>query len=419
MKIKQLVSVLLLCLLWVSPAMAFDFNELFGSDLLFEVAEEEERPSLAETMLINEGVEVGGKYNLSVSSDWNFKDDKYSNRFRTNLSGNLFLDARPDPNYRVFANVQVNYGQGIYLSELFSDFNYQDKIFFRGGKQTINWGVGYFFSPADVINVGKIDPQNPEEPVEGPIALKINMPVDIHNYYLYLLFNDVEEINQIAIAPKVEFVVGRSEVGLGGYYQKEQAPRLMATISSSIKGVSLFGEAMISNGSDKRFVEKDSLLGLKVVEKEQLFFKGTVGARFSRTDPQGLFSVAAAAQYYYNGEYLRDQSLLSNPVVVDLLLSTEDPRYDDLIDTGRHYFAATASWNKLLNTDYTLSGFWLGNLSDNSGKASATLSFSGFEELVPSIGISKTYGEPGSEFVRFTEAATTIFFNVSLGSGSF
>ena len=54
MKIKQLVSVLLLCLLWVSPAMAFDFNELFGSDLLFEVAEEEER-SLAETMLINEG----------------------------------------------------------------------------------------------------------------------------------------------------------------------------------------------------------------------------------------------------------------------------------------------------------------------------------------------------------------------------
>ena len=234
------------------------------------------------------------------------------------------------------------------------------------------------------------------------------MPVDIHNYYLYLLFNDVEEINQIAIAPKVEFVVGRSEVGLGGYYQKEQAPRLMATISSSIKGVSLFGEAMISNGSDKRFLEK-----------EQLFFKGTVGARFSRTDPQGLFSVAAAAQYYYNGEYLRDQSLLSNPVVVDLLLSTEDPRYDGLIDTGRHYFAATASWNKLLNTDYTLSGFWLGNLSDNSGKASATLSFSGFEELVPSIGISKTYGEPGSEFVRFTEAATTIFFNVSLGSGSF
>ncbi|NLM26368.1 MAG: hypothetical protein GX208_09695, partial [Firmicutes bacterium] len=164
MKIKQLVSVLLLCLLWVSPAMAFDFNELFGSDLLFEVAEEEERPSLAETMLINEGVKVGGKYNLSVSSDWNFKDDKYSNRFRTNLSGNLFLDARPDPNYRVFANVQVNYGQGIYLSELFSDFNYQDKIFFRGGKQTINWGVGYFFSPADVINVGKIYPQNPEEP---------------------------------------------------------------------------------------------------------------------------------------------------------------------------------------------------------------------------------------------------------------
>lgn len=394
MKIKQLVSVLLLCLLWVSPAMAFDFNELFGSDLLFEVAEEEERPSLAETMLINEGVKVGGKYNLSVSSDWNFKDDKYSNRFRTNLSGNLFLDARPDPNYRVFANVQVNYGQGIYLSELFSDFNYQDKIFFRGGKQTINWGVGYFFSPADVINVGKIDPQNPEEPVEGPIALKINMPVDIHNYYLYLLFNDVEEINQIAIAPKVEFVVGRSEVGLGGYYQKEQAPRLMATISSSIKGVSLFGEAMISNGSDKRFLEK-----------EQLFFKGTVGARFSRTDPQGLFSVAAAAQYYYNGEYLRDQR--------------GDLRYDDLIDTGRHYFAATASWNKLLNTDYTLSGFWLGNLSDNSGKASATLSFSGFEELVPSIGISKTYGEPGSEFVRFTEAATTIFFNVSLGSGSF
>ena len=40
-----------------------------------------------------------------------------------------------------------------HVSELFSDFQFRDTLFFRAGKQTINWGVGYFFSPADLLYI--------------------------------------------------------------------------------------------------------------------------------------------------------------------------------------------------------------------------------------------------------------------------
>ena len=93
--------------------------------------------------------------------------------------------------------------------------------------------MGYFFSPADIVNIGRIDPLDPEAEREGSVALKIHYPKGSNNYYLYTLFDGVKEAKQIALAPKMEFVVGKTEVGLGGFYQHGKHPMLMATVSSS------------------------------------------------------------------------------------------------------------------------------------------------------------------------------------------
>ena len=99
------------------------------------------------------------------------------------LDGSLFLDARPSRDFRAFAKVKGDVrltesplDPNLRLHELFADFVLGDRAFFRVGKQTINWGVGYFFSPADIINVGRIDPENPEAEREGPVALRLNLP---------------------------------------------------------------------------------------------------------------------------------------------------------------------------------------------------------------------------------------------------
>ena len=108
------------------------------------------------------------------------------------LSGSLFLDARPSREFRAFAKIKGDVrltesplDPNIALHELFADFTLADKAFFRLGKQTVNWGVGHFFSPADIINVGRIDPENPEAEREGPVALGLHLPSGRNNFYTY------------------------------------------------------------------------------------------------------------------------------------------------------------------------------------------------------------------------------------------
>ncbi len=72
-----------------------------------------------------------------------------------------------------------------------------------------------------MISAGRIDPQDPpDKELEGPIALKVHYPVKSNNYYTYLLFDQASALDRIALAPKAEFVLGRSEVGLGGLFIK-------------------------------------------------------------------------------------------------------------------------------------------------------------------------------------------------------
>ncbi|MFM7184143.1 MAG: hypothetical protein ACKO4Z_05145 [Planctomycetota bacterium] len=52
--------------------------------------------------------------------------------------------------------------------ELFADFNWQNHLFFRLGKSLIPWGVGYFWSPADVVNTIPINPEDPSRDRQGP-----------------------------------------------------------------------------------------------------------------------------------------------------------------------------------------------------------------------------------------------------------
>ncbi len=78
----------------------------------------------------------------------------------------LMPDRTPD--FRVFAKINLaanakadDASLRLKLRELFSDFNYENRVFFRAGETKRAVGSGLFFSPADVISAGRIDPQDP------------------------------------------------------------------------------------------------------------------------------------------------------------------------------------------------------------------------------------------------------------------
>ena len=246
-------------------------DDLFGGDDdLFEEADESSE-SLDELLLVDEkGIHIGGSFNLGISASINMDPSEVTSTADLNwdltpdLSASLYFDARPSSDIRLFGKAVIeypfteedddsrNFDDILYIKELFSDFNVDDTLFFRAGKQTINWGVGYFFSPADLLNLTEIDPKDPDAELEGPLSVKMNLPIDSHNVYLYIVLPDgIQYPSDLAFAPKAEFVIGATELGVGAYYRYGQAPAAMMTFTSVLGDVSIFGEGVVKYGSDK------------------------------------------------------------------------------------------------------------------------------------------------------------------------
>jgi hypothetical protein len=315
------------------------------------------------------------------------------------------------------------------LFELYSDFDYKNQVYFRVGKQVINWGVGYFFSPADVISLAPIDPQNPTVEREGPVALKANVPfAGVDNFYLYLIANQLFasagtfHVNDVAVAPKAEFVVGGYEIGLGGYYQRNQRPKAMVTATGSIGKIGVFGEAVLSQGADKTLVRAVSS-GVQSYESytdtTNPYFSGTVG--FSYMQPDWHFSVYG--QYYYNGQGYSDTNLVNQAYslyasqLIGIPHSGPALVPQDLIQPGRNYGAGVASWSNIDNSNFTLSAFWEGNFTDGSGVVSPSVSYQPFDYVTLTAATHVTYGADNTEFVRTGRMSVSLA--ASLGAGSF
>ena len=320
----------------------------------------------------------------------------------------------------------------ISVYELFADFNYKERIFFRFGKHTIQWGVGYFFSPADVLNLTAIDPEDAAADREGPISLKVQFPVGQNNWYLYIVTNVDAKPEEVAIAPKFEFVTGSTEIGVGAYYQKALSPRLIAMASSSIGDVDLFGEAIVSIGSDRVFVRPslktvddfadppeglDTVLDTVTVDSAP-FVSVTIGGRYLKDLENNLGSLSFFGQYFYNGEGYAHSDMLKPAVFLlqnadtnglTIADAAEQPesyeappelRTTDLSNWGRHYIAANAGWSNIGDSDFSVSVLFLANLSDLSGIISPAIQFPFLDTMNISVAGRLTFGNFGDEYTN-------------------
>ena len=343
--------------------------------------------------------------------------------------------------------------------ELFSDFSVKERLFFRFGKHTIRWGVGYFWSPADVLNLTSIDVEDPTADREGPVSLKTQFPFGPHNAYLFLITNLGAKPVEVAVAPKVEFVAGAWEIGFGGYYQNALAPRVLAMATTSWGDFDFFGEAVMSWGSDRVFVREsrnqeaaledpeddlETVLDTYEVE-DRPFFHLTAGFRYFRSFTEDRGSIACMVQYWLNGEGYPDSGLLKhasylalNPNTNGLLIEDEEDQpegyedpptlgLDDLTDFGMHYGGIFASW-EIFKTGLSLSLLVIANLSDFSGFLLPTLSYEIFDYFSVSLGTRFTFGGPGDEYSNppalfpgneHTGTIFTLSFSISVGSGQF
>lgn len=323
-------------------------------------------------------------------------------------------------------------GLAIDVFELFADYVWTDRLFFRFGKHTIRWGTGYFFSPADVLNLTAVDAEDPTAEREGPVSLRVQYPFGLTgNLYLYTIVNSGAEPLDVAVAPKVEFAVGDGELAFGGYYQRTLAPRIISLYSASIGDVDVFGEAVVLYGSDRVFVapsrdqsaaeedpEDDLDLVLNTYEDpDALYAQFTAGCRYLK-EWEDKLSLALIGQYFFNGEGYADDiegllpaaaRLLANPAENGLQIDDaeqqpdgyEDPpdlTFGDVTNWGRHYAGLTVSLSGILGSNFGVTAFGLVNMSDWSGIVTPAISYSFLDRFAISASARFTVGEEDDEF---------------------
>ena len=378
-------------------------------------------------------VRWGGRFKFGLDGAWiwdQYEDfgavDADSESLATDLGATLFLDARASETFRVFGKVKVDYvpdpddpdGEAFRFDttifELFSDFQLGDGVFFRVGKQRADWGVGRFFSPADLISLVTIDPNNPDAEREGPVAVKAQAPLGVHNVYLYLLTDALQESLDVGVAARAEVVVGSVEIGFGGLLQDALVPKGIVTATVALGDFDLFGELLVQRGTERNVITEPGTLPSDVVaaedRDEDWFLSATIGAAYLITDP----SVVVIVQYYYNPLGYPDSELRDEALV--LSLQPDPPIVPlDLIFFGTHYAAAAVSWSDIADTDISASVSWVGNFSDGSGTVSPSLSWRLPDEMVVSVAAAVGYGEAPDETVE----SVSVTVSLSLGSGGF
>lgn len=454
-------------------------DELFGGDSEALVtpeqanAENEKDPlrlkgdlNSATLSLENTKLRIGGSLNSELGLKYVWEDpytkkDDYKKAFlnpqnavlRPTLGASLFFDARPIQNLKLYGKflfafpfekslngtflvpkslvppngteipINVNGSPNIKIWELYTDFSVKDTAFFRFGKHTVKWGTGYFYSPADVINLSRIDPQKPTEDREGPVSLRthIVIPKTQYNIWLYLLPDTTDfKPQHTAAAAKAEFVFGDWELGLGGWYRYEKAPRFITTLSGSIAGkVAVFAEGVFAWGSDYTYHRNDSTFS-EYTEKNKPFFQATLGGAYSNAKSHTSLSF----QYYYNGFGYKKDTGVANAASQRYAESNQmDKSAREVLQNiyamgnrGQHYIALTLSQNKIGTEKLSADLFQQFAITELEGLTTLSLNWKIYKFIQMSTGPAFSYPlSPDS----LSKGSISYNLSFKLGGGKF
>lgn len=498
---------LLFCLLFFLSSVFFasaqdeeNIDDLFDDPTIGEAEEDEENiddlfddPTIEEAdegkpiddseleLFDSRGLEWGGEL-TSILGGQHWYDNKRDS-LTLSIIGKLYFDARPDKNFSVYGKLTTAYPfyssiktpldpyelpgstnplqtwtiNDIKIFELFSDFNIGQILYFRFGKQVAGWGLSRFYQVSDPLSIAVLDPENPEDDLEGPVALKATLPLGLHNLYFYTIVKEsylMPNIYETTPADlgygiKGDFlidipenpVIGNAEINLGAYYQKDLAPKFIAGVTTNISNFQIFSDQIVSWGLDN----------YRLTDDIEGTLPGDIPYYGSEKSTEGLFYSATAGIMYINnelnfiiyGEYLFLGSGTLDPDYYEKLYNryiTEKTAeqmgitieknlvpYDLLAHQGMHNTTFSLLLNELFGTDkLTFSIFWQANWVDISGLIVPGFTFNLNDYFSITAGTRITYGKDKSEFVLKMIDPVTLeperllfYLDLSLGSGKF
>jgi hypothetical protein len=257
--------ILSLVVLSVSVLFADEFeideNALFGDTTMTMIDSSE----LVVTSSTDDGIDSttasfsGGVTGISETGferEWFCKRDRKMISPTGLMLADLLLDVRVPQGTKAYVDAEAYYrsdsaGASFRVPELFMDLNIGRKVYFRLGKQVLQWGRGYFWNPTDLVNVEKKTFVERIGSREGTFGIKTHVPFGTKwNIYGFLDMNNLKKVDDLAGAARFEGLFGGTEAGLALWGKRGKDPIFGLDFSTTVLKWSLFGEMSITAGNN-------------------------------------------------------------------------------------------------------------------------------------------------------------------------
>lgn len=309
------------------------------------------------------------------------------------ILGNLFLDARLKNGVKGFANIEANYSpktrqSTATLREIFMDFNVENRVYFRTGKQVLQWGTCSLWNPTDLVNIEKIPFVPKIGSREGAYGVKFHIPYGTkYNVYGFLDTGNAATDSDLGGALKFEFLAGRTEMSFSGWAKRNRRPVFGSDLSSRIGDVDMAAEVSASHRDNNLYIRNDG--GVLATARKDQEWPLRAAVDFRKGFRLGNFNdrLTVGTEFFYNQNgYVkspfRDKKIyaFSGPLATPIPAGTKtmfllgsglyDPNY-----LSRYYGALFTSVSRFIITDMTLSVNYIHNFNDNSGALSAAVNY--------------------------------------------
>ena len=366
-----------------------------------------------------------------------FEDVVYSsspgNPFNSYIVGNLMLDARLKNGVKAFANMETAYHArtretNSVLREAFLDFNLDRRVYFRTGKQVLQWGRCYLWNPTDLINIEKKPFVRKIGYRDGAYGVKFHVPFGTaYNIYGFLDTGSAAEDRDLGGALKFELLAGKTEMAFSGWAKRNRRPVFGYDISSSLGQVDIAGEASLARRDNTRFIRNTG--GVLEIYRKSDEWVSKAAINLSRGFRVGNFNdrLTVAAEFFYDQtgyrqSPFRDGAIYGFSGPLALLYPAGGTKRDFLLASGlyepnylsRYYGAVFTSVSRFIITDMTLNLNYVRNLSDHSGVLSTGISYRNINDFSAGLLVNAFLGPAHGEYTFSTaKLGAQLTFGVS------
>ena len=319
------------------------------------------------------------------------------NPFNSYITGNLLLDARLKNGVKAFANMETTYQPRTrettsVLREAFVDFNIERGVYFRTGKQVLQWGRCYLWNPTDLINVEKKTFVRKIGSRDGAYGVKFHVPFGTdYNIYGFLDTGGASEDRDLGGALKFELLAGKTEMAISGWAKRNRRPVFGYDLSSRLGGVDIAGEVSVARRDNTRFIRDNAGTLETYLSDDDWVTRAAVN--FSEGFRLGNFNdrLTVTTEFFYNQHgYTKspflDKTTYAYSGPLALFTGTKgqflvgnglyEPNY-----MARYYGAVFTSIGRFIITDMTLNLNYVRNLNDHSGVLSGGVTYKNLNDF--------------------------------------